>query len=358
MKLFSTYNLGNLNLKNRIVMAPMTRSRANNNIPNDLMVEYYQQRADAGLIITEGIAPSANGLGYARIPGLYSDAQIEGWKKITDGVHKKGGKIFAQLMHTGRVSHPDNMEINAEIFAPSPVALSGEMYTDTQGLQPYPAPKEMTNSDIHQTQNEYVQAAKNAIKAGFDGIELHGANGYLIDQFINTVSNKRRDAYGGSMENRCRFAIEVAQKVADAIGRERTAIRLSPYGVFNDMEIFDGVEETYEYLAGQLGKMKLLYIHIVDHSSMGAPEVTDSVKAKIRNAFGGAIIISGGLNIQKAEKALEKGNGDLAAFGRPFIANPDLVYRMENNVKLNTPDFDTFYTPGEKGYTDYPIANA
>ena len=354
MKLFSKYNLGNLEMKNRIVMAPMTRSRAINNIPNDLMVEYYQQRSDAGLIITEGIAPSANGLGYPRIPGLYANEQIVGWKKITDRVHKQGGKIFAQLMHTGRVSHPDNMEDNAEIIAPSPIALQGEMYTDANGMQAYPTPREMTLSDIQQTQDEYVQAAKNAIKAGFDGIELHGANGYLIDQFINTASNKRNDAYGGSMENRCLFAIEVAQKVAESIGGERTGIRLSPYGAFNGMEIFDGLEETYEYLAGELGKIKLLYIHIVDHSSMGAPEVKNSVKSKIKNAFGGTIIVSGGFDQEKAERALHENKGDLAAFGRPFLANPDLVYRMKNNVTLNTPDFDTFYTPGEKGYTDYP----
>ena len=357
MKLFSKYNLANLELKNRIVMAPMTRSRAINNIPNDLMVEYYQQRADAGLIITEGIAPSANGLGYARIPGIYNEAQIQGWKIITDSVHKKEGKIFAQLMHTGRVSHPDNMEKGAEIIAPSPIALQGEMYTDSNGMQAYPIPKEMTLSDIKQAQNEYVEAAKNAVKAGFDGVELHGANGYLIDQFINTASNKRSDTYGGSLQNRTRFAIEVAQKVTDAIGNEKTGIRLSPYGVFSGMEVFEGLEETYEYLASELGKIKLLYIHIVDHSSMGAPEVSDSVKAKIRNAFGGTIIVSGGLDRQKAEKALEEGNGDLAAFGRPFIANPDMVYRMEKKLSLNEPDFDTFYTPGPKGYTDYPTIN-
>jgi N-ethylmaleimide reductase len=358
MKLFSKYNLGNLELRNRIVMAPMTRSRAINNIPNDLMVEYYQQRADSGLIITEGIAPSANGLGYARIPGLYSNDQIEGWKKVTDGVHKKGGKIIAQLMHTGRVSHKDNMEDGAEVIAPSAVALEGEMYTDANGMQAYPTPKEMTLIDIEQTQDEYVQAAKNAIKSGFDGIELHGANGYIIDQFINTATNKRNDTYGGSMENRSRFAIEVAQKVAKAIGRERTGIRLSPYGAFNGMEVFDKLEETYEYLAGELGKIKLLYIHIVDHSSMGAPEVKNSVKSKIKNAFGGTIIVSGGFDQEKAEKALQENKGDLTAFGRPFIANPDLVYRMENNITLNSPDFDTFYTPGEKGYTDYPTANS
>jgi N-ethylmaleimide reductase len=358
MKLFSTYKLGNLELKNRIVMAPMTRSRANGNVPNDLMATYYEQRADGGLLITEGVAPSANGLGYARIPGVYSPAQVEGWKKTTDVVHKKGGKIFMQLMHTGRASHPDNMEEGTEILAPSAVALSGEMYTDKSGMQAYPTPKEMTLEDIKQTINEYVEAAKNAIEAGFDGIELHGANGYLIDQFINTASNKRTDAYGGSKENRSRFALELAKKVSEAIGKERTGIRLSPYGVFNDMEIFEGIEEAFEYIAGELGRLKLAYIHVVDHSSMGAPEVPQSVKSKISKVFGGTIIASGGLDRNKAEAILNEDKGDLVAFARPYLANPDLVYRLQNDLPLNQPDFDTFYTPGEKGYTDYPYANA
>lgn len=355
MKLFEKYNLGSIELKNRIVMAPMTRSRAINNIPNDLMVTYYEQRSDAGLLITEGTAPSANGLGYPRIPGIYNKAQVEGWKKVTDAVHQKGGKIFLQIMHTGRASHPDNMEANTEIHAPSTVALSGEMYTDQNGPQSHPTPKEMTMQDIEQTQNDYVEASKNAIEAGFDGVELHGANGYLIDQFINTASNKRTDVYGGSSINRSRFAIEVAQKVADAIGPERTAIRLSPYGIFNDMEIFEGLEDTFEYIAGEMGKMNLAYVHIVDHSSMGAPEVAESAKSKIQKAFGGTIIASGGFDREKAEATLKEGKGDLAAFARPFLANPDLATRMEKDLALNQPDFDTFYTPGEKGYTDYPF---
>jgi N-ethylmaleimide reductase len=356
VKLFSQYNLGKIELKNRVVMAPMTRSRATNNIPNDLMAKYYQQRANAGLIITEGVAPSANGLGYARIPGIYSKEQVEGWKKVTKAVHDEGGKIFIQLMHTGRASHPDNMEAETQVLAPSAIALSGEMYTDAKGPQPYPVPKAMTPDDIKLTQNEYVLAAKNAIEAGFDGVELHGANGYLIDQFINTASNKRTDEYGGSYKNRARFAIEVAQKVAAEIGSYRTAIRFSPYGVFNDAEIFDDIEETYEYLAGEMKKLELAYIHIVDHSSMGAPEVPESVKSKMRNAFGGTIIASGGLDKEKAEVILKEGKGDLVAFGRPYISNPDLVFRLENNIEFSQPDFGTFYTPGEKGYTDYSVA--
>ncbi len=356
MKLFSDFQLGAIELKNRIVMAPMTRCRATNNVPNDLMTTYYQQRSGAGLIITEGTSPSPNGLGYARIPGIFNQQQVDGWKKVTSAVHEKGGKIFLQLMHTGRVSHPDNMPDGSEILAPSPVALSGEMYTDQNGMQPYPLPKEMTITDIERAQQEYIYAAENAIEAGFDGVELHGANGYLIDQFINTASNKRVDAYGGSGKYRCRFALEVATKVAEAIGPERTGIRLSPYGAFNDMEVFPELEETYEYLARELGKLHLAYIHIVDHSSMGAPPVSDSVKTKIRKAFGGPIIASGGLDKASAEAALIDEVGELVAFGRPFLANPDLVKRFQTDQALNTPDFDTFYTPGEKGYTDYTVA--
>lgn len=356
MKLFNSYTLGSIKLSNRTVMAPMTRSRAINNIPNNLMVDYYKQRSSAGLIITEGIAPSANGLGYPRIPGLYSDAQVEGWTDVTKAVHKAGGKIFAQLMHTGRVSHPDNMEEGTEVVAPSAIALAGEMWTDKSGLQGYPVPKEMSLKDISQAQSEFVKAAENAIKAGFDGVEIHGANGYLVDQFINSASNKRTDNYGGSKENHSRFAIEVAKVVSEAIGNEKTGIRLSPFGAFNGMETFENMEETFEYLAGELGKLNLAYIHIVDHSSMGAPEVSKSVKTKIKKAFGGTIIASGGRDAEKAEEAINQEEGDLVAFGRSFLSNPDLVFRLQNNLELNAPDFETFYTPGEKGYTDYPFA--
>lgn len=357
MNIFSQYTLGKLELNNRMVMAPMTRSRAIDNVPNKLMVEYYLLRAPAGLIITEGVAPSANGLGYPRIPGIYNPLQIDGWKEVTTAVHHAGGKIFMQLMHTGRVSHPDNMEADARVLAPSAIGMSGEMWIDTNGMQAYPIPEEMSLQDIQQAQEEFVNAAKNAITAGFDGIELHGANGYLIDQFINTASNRRQDEYGGSIENRSRFALEVASKVADAIGAERTGIRLSPYGVYNDMEIFENIEENYEYLATELDKLNLLYIHIVDHSSQGAPEVPESVKSIIRNAFGGDIIASGGLDKEKAEAILNENRGSLVAFGQAFLANPDLVYKFENDLPLNSPDYDTFFTPGEKGYLDYPLAD-
>ncbi|MEM6645286.1 MAG: alkene reductase [Bacteroidota bacterium] len=353
--LFSPLTLGDLTLKNRVIMAPMTRSRAIGNVPNALMAEYYGQRADAGLLITEGTAPSPNGLGYARIPALFSEAQVEGWKQVTAAVHAKGGAIFAQVMHTGRVSHPDNMPSGAEVVAPSAARLEGEqMWTDKGGMQDYPTPRAMTQADIDAAIQEFVAAAQNAIAAGFDGVELHGANGYLIDQFINVASNARGDEYGGSVANRSRFALEVAQATADAIGAQRVGIRLSPYGVFNGMGIFGSLDATFRHLAEQLGQIGLAYIHLVDHSAMGAPEVPTAIKTSIRDAFGGPIIISGGYDAERAEQDLADGLGHLVAFGRPFLANPDLVERFRTGAALNEADSNTFYTPGPEGYLDYP----
>jgi len=357
MKIFSKYRFGDQELKNRIVLAPMTRSRAIDNIPNEMMAKYYAMRADAGLLITEGTAPSANGLGYPRIPGVYNQAQIDGWKKVTRAVHANDGKIFLQLMHTGRVSHPLNMEQGTRILAPSEIALTGQMYTDQEGMQSYPIPKEMSLDEIQEAQKEYVKAAKNAIEAGFDGVEIHGANGYLIDQFINTASNIRGDIYGGSIENRSRFAVEVAQQIAAAIGPDKTGIRLSPYGVYNDMAIFEDIEDAFTFLASELGKLNLAYVHIVDHSSQGAPEVPQSMKDKIRKAFAGPFIASGGLDKVKAEAILNEGSGDLVAFGVPFLANGDLVHKMKNDIELNVPNSETFFSPGAEGYLDYPMAS-
>lgn len=353
--LFEPYKLGDISLQNKVVMAPMTRSRADqSHVPTQIMTKYYEQRAGAGLIITEGTAPSPNGAGYPRIPGIYSDEQVEAWKPVTKAVHEKGGKIFMQLMHTGRVSHPLNLPEGAEVLAPSAIApATTEMYTDQEGSQKIPAPKEMTQDDIEHTIQEYVNAAKNAIEAGFDGVELHGANGYLIEQFINPDSNRRTDEYGGPVECRSKFALEVAARTVDAIGAEKVGIRLSPGGAFNDINPFDGQEETFLYLAKKLGELNLAYIHLVDHSSMGTPEVPRELKEGIRDAFNRTIIISGGYNRDKAESDLQDGLGHLVAFGRPYIANPDLVKRMKKGADLNEPDFDTFYTPGEKGYTDY-----
>jgi N-ethylmaleimide reductase len=353
MTLFKEYQLGNIPLKNKVVMAPMTRSRAINNIPNDIMAKYYQQRSSAGLIITEGVSPSPNGLGYPRIPGIFSQEQMEGWKKTTNAVRAKNGKIFVQIMHTGRVSHPNNMQAEAKILAPSAIKLNGQMYTDNAGMQNYPVPNEMTIDEIKSTIKEYVIAAQNAIKAGFDGVEIHAANGYLPNQFVNPVSNTRTDEYGGSIENRNKFVIELAREISAAIGADKTGIRLSPYGVFNDMVPFDGIDKAYTQLATEFGKLKLVYIHLVDHSGMGAPEVPASIKQSIKKAFDGTIITSGGLDKTTAEEQLKNGIGHIAAFGRPYISNPDLVERMQANKDLTSPNFDLFYTPGEEGYTDY-----
>ncbi|MEO0331129.1 MAG: alkene reductase, partial [Bacteroidota bacterium] len=265
-----------------------------------------------------------------------------------------GAKIFMQLMHTGRVGHPLNLPEGAEVVGTNTTPVEGEMYTDQEGPKSYPSARLMTESDIQTVIQSYVTSAKNAIEAGFDGVELHGANGYLIEQFLNANVNNLGNSYNGDHQARAKFALEVAQAVINAIGAERTGIRLSPYGVFNNTGAFNGVEETYEYLAQELGKLNLAYIHIVDHSAMGAPEVPHSVKEKIRDAFGGTIIISGGYDKARAEQDLANGLGHLVAFGRPFIANPDLVYRMKVGAEMQQPDFDTFYTPGEKGYTDYP----
>lgn len=351
--LFTAVALGKLQLKNRIVMAPMTRSRATGNVPNELMAQYYRMRADAGLIITEGTSPSPNGLGYARIPGVYSDAQVQGWKRVTDGVHQADGSIFVQLMHTGRVSHPENMPAGSRILAPSAIAAPGEMWTDGNGQQPHPVPTAMSETDIAQAIAEYAAAAKRAIEAGFDGIELHAANGYLIDQFLNTASNQRTDRWGGSIENRIRFAVEVAKASAAAIGAARIGMRISPYGVFNGMAPDAEMDALYEGLIAELNGIGLAYIHVVDHSSMGAPEVSPALKARIRAAFNGKYILSGGYDLARADADLGAQRGDLVAFGRPFISNPDLVHKLRSGLALTAPDFNTFYTPGEKGYTDY-----
>jgi N-ethylmaleimide reductase len=352
--LLSKTTLGPLSLQNHLVMCPLTRSRATGNVPNDLMVQYYAQRASAGLIISEGTAPSPNALGYPRIPGIFSAEQVAGWKKITDAVHAGGAKMFIQFMHTGRIGHPLNLPAGAKVVAPSAVAAKGEMFTDAEGLKPHPIPHAMTAADIKSTIAEFVQAAKNAMAAGFDGVELHGANGYLLEQFIRPNSNTRTDNYGGSIENRARFALEVVAATIAAIGKDKVGIRLSPFGVFNDMPLYPEMEADYTYLAQKLNAAGLLYIHLVDHSSMGAPKVPDSMKATFRSVFKGALILSGGYDAARAESDLAAGKCDLVAVGKPFLANPDLVARWKTHAAVNAPDMATFYTPGPKGYTDYP----
>lgn len=353
-QLFSPTTLGNITLQNRLVMSPMTRNRAIGNAPNALMAEYYAQRASAGLIITEGTSPSPNGLGYARIPGVFSTEQVADWRLVTGAVHAKGGRIFMQLMHTGRIGHPLNLPAGAVVLGPSAIAAAGEIYTDAEGMKPNAMPLQMSEADIKNAVREFAKGASNAINAGFDGVELHGANGYLLEQFIRPTSNRRTDRYGGAIENRARFVLEVVDAVIAAIGRERVGIRLSPYGIFNDMPMYDGMEDDYTCLVQQLDAHGLAYIHLVDHSPMGAPKVPDSIRCTFRDNFTGRLILSGGYDAIRAEQDISTGKCDLVAVGRPFLANPDLVARWQSGRAENAPDMSTFYTPGPHGYTDYP----
>ena len=353
--LFEQYHSDKLSLKNRAVMAPLTRSRAvENSTPNQLMVTYYGQRAAAGLIITEGTSPSPNGIGYPRIPGMYNQEQVDGWKLVTDEVHSKGGKIFLQLMHCGRIGHHLNLPKGAEILAPSAIAAEGEMYTDAEGLKKNDTPRAMTNAEVKEAIEEYVTAAKLAVEAGFDGVEIHGANGYLIEQFLNPDSNTRTDEFGGSIKNRTRFLFDIARETVEAIGVEKVGLRLSPNGAFNDMKPYPEMEETYHYIAEEINKIGLAYIHLLDHSAMGSTILPKEVLEDVRKTFHGTLILCGNFNKDSAEKALEEKTADLIAFGRPFLANPDLLARFKANAELNVPDMETFYTPGAKGYTDYP----
>ncbi|MFN3428804.1 MAG: alkene reductase [Candidatus Sericytochromatia bacterium] len=354
-RLFSPYPLGRVTLANRVVMAPMTRSRAVGNVPNALMATYYGQRADAGLIITEGTSPSPNGLGYSSIPGLYNDAHVAGWKLVTDAVHAKGGRIVVQLMHTGRIGHALNLPEGAEVVGPSAIVAPGEIWTNQQQMQPHPAPRALSTDEVKATVTEFVESARRAIEAGFDGVELHGANGYLIEQFLNPAANQRTDAYGGSAENRNRFLLEIAEATAAAIGGDRVGVRLSPYGANGGMGAFDGLDAQYAALASGLSALGLAYLHVVDHSAMGAPAVPAAIKATLREAFKGTYILSGNYDAATAERDLEAGLGDLVAFGRPFISNPDLVTKLQTGAALTPPDPATMYAGGEAGYTDYPV---
>ena len=357
-KLFEPAHLGPLTLSNHIVMAPLTRCRALGNVPNELMAEYYRQRATAGLIITEGTSPSADGLGYARTPGLFNQEQATNWQRITETVHHHGGHIFVQLMHTGRVAHDLNLPTGAEVVAPSAILAKGQMWTDQQQMLDHTQPREIRTDELARVRDEYIKAAKLGIEAGFDGVEVHGANGYLLSQFLNPHSNQRTDEYGGSVRNRARFVLEVARGVADAIGAERTGIRLSPWGTDADMPHYPEMDETYAYLAEELQKIGLVYMHLVDHSSMGAPAVPAETVTTIRRLFTNTLILSGGYTtVERAEEALQSSRADLVAFGKPFISNPDLVERLKTGAALAAYDVNTFYAAGPEGYTDYPTAD-
>jgi len=357
--LFNSFDLHGIMLANRLVMAPMTRNRATaDHVPTTHMAEYYAQRASMGLIVTEGTSPSLNGLGYPRIPGLFNPEQVAGWRHVTDAVHAKGGKIFVQLMHTGRASHIDNMPAGARVVSSTAMPLPEQVYTDTAALQPASPPHALTESEIGTVVAEHAHSATCAIEAGFDGIELHAANGYLIEQFLNANVNDRTDAFGGTIAGRNRFALEVVRATATAIGAQRVGMRVSPYGVFNSTGAFTDMEPQVLALAEALGGMGLGYLHLVDHASMGAPTVPAEFKLALRKAFDGVFIASGGLDRESAEALLARGAADLVAFGRASLANPDLVARLRHNTPLNAPDVPSFYTPGEKGYTDYPLAVA
>ncbi|WP_207424391.1 alkene reductase [Desertivirga brevis] len=349
--ILKSYSKKDFTLKNHLVMAPMTRSRAIHNLPNDLMAEYYGQRTGAGLIITEGTAPDPEALGYARIPGIFNQAQTEGWKRVTEKVHAGNSKIFIQLMHTGRIGHTDNLPAGTTLFGPSDIKAAGQIFTDTKGMQDHSQPAALSIEGIRRVVSDFTTAARNAIEVGFDGVEIHGANGYLVEQFLNPNVNNRTDEYGGSIQARAKFAIDVVTQISDAIGKEKVGIRFSPFSQLGDLQPYnqDDVHDTYSYLTAEMEKAGIAYIHISAN-----PMIPQRTFNAIRANFSGTIILCNALTPETAEQALEAGFADLVAFGRSYLANPDLDKRIELGANLNQPDFTTLYTVGESGYTDYP----
>ena len=345
------YDRTGLTLRNRIAMAPMTRSRAIGNVPNALMADYYRQRAGAGLVITEGTAPSPEALGYARIPGLFDEAQRAGWAAIADAVHAGGARLFVQLMHAGRIGHPDNLPAGATLLGPSAVAAAGTIWTDANGPQPHPVPKAMDADDIARVRGAFADSAVLARAAGADGVELHAANGYLLAQFLNPRSNVRTDGYGGSAGNRRRFVLETVDATVGAIGAARVGIRLSPFNPYNDLEAgYDGERDEFLALVDALATRGLAYLHL------GGGTVDDALLAEVRARWTGTLIVNGGYDAARAEAVLEGGLADLVAFGAPFIANPDLPDRLRLGLPLAAPDPATFFSGDARGYTDWPAA--
>jgi N-ethylmaleimide reductase len=358
-KTFEPYRLGAITLANHIVMAPMTRSRAPGGIPNEMMATYYRQRAGAGLIVTEGTSPAPEGLGYARIPGLYNGEHVVAWRRVTDAVHEVGGHIFVQLMHTGRIFHELNLPEGVKGVAPSAVAAAGQMWTDQAQLQPFGTPRALRLDELERVCEEYVKSARLGIDAGFDGVELHGANGYLLEQFLNPTSNQREDTHGGSIPKRARFVLEVVRGLADAIGPERTAIRLSPWSKAGDLAHYPEIDETYEYLAKELQKIGVVYVHLLDPGRYGADPAR--TLTTVRGQFTNTLILNGGYHTLDAiEGVLTSRKADLVAVGRPFISNPDFVERLRAGIPLSDPNPATFYAAGPsgfaEGYTDYTSA--
>ena len=353
-KLFEPYALGPTELANRIVMAPLTRNRAiEGMVPNPLAVEYYGQRASAGLLITEASQVSQQGQGYQDTPGIYSKEQVAGWRKVTDEVHKRGGKIFIQLWHVGRISHNDLQAGGKQPVGPSAVAAKGKTFVGGKFVD-VSVPRELALSEIPGIIEAFRVGAANAIAAGFDGVEVHGANGYLLDQFAKDGANKRTDAYGGSIENRARLMLEVSRAVAAEAGPNRTGIRLSPVTPANDISD-SNPQPLFEYITDQLSALKLVYIHVIEGATGGPRDNAPFDYASLRKRFKGTYIANNGYDHGLAEKVLGDGNADLIAFGKPFISNPDLVARLKKNAPLNEPDKNTFYGGGAKGYTDYPV---
>jgi len=351
--LFSPYILGDIPLNNRLVLSPMTRSRAiEGNVANPLAATYYVQRASAGLMITEGTQVSPQGVGYIRTPGIHSPEQVAGWKHVTDAVHRVGGTIFAQLWHVGRVSHPDFHGGDLPV-GPSALPVEGEAYT-TNGRVKIPTPRALETRELRGIVEQFRKGAENAKAAGFDGVELHGANGYLLDEFLRDGSNVRTDAYGGSISKRARLPLEVAEAVTEVFGGNRVGYRLSPHFAGYSMSDSNPVA-TFSFIAKELGKLGLGYLH-VSEAIAGPAKVEHSqrVTPHIRREFDGTLIVNGGYDAASAEAAIASGEADLVAFGKPFLANPDLPLRYRKGIALNTPDAATFYAGEAKGYTDYP----
>lgn len=362
-KIYSSYTLNGIELKNRFLMAPMTRSRSSQpgDVPNSLMAEYYAQRASAGLIITEATQISLQGMGYAKTPGIYSSEQIEGWKLTTEAVHNASGKIFLQLWHVGRVS-------SSKVNGLQPIGPSAKIAKDTSvyifdgapngdaTFVPVEEPKEMTKEDINNVISEFVQGAKNAIEAGFDGVEIHGANGYLIDQFLRSNSNVRTGEYGGSQKNRVRFLLEVTQAVADAIGKEKTGVRLSPFIKFKDMDDAE-ILDTMMLATQKLNDLDIAYIHLCEADWDDAPQIPTEFRTQLRNTFKNTIIATGNKTPEEGELLLQNDLVDLIGFGRKFISNPDYPNRVKNKLPLaEIKDTHTLFGGGEsRGYTDYPF---
>jgi len=355
--LFKPVQLGPIQLQNRIAMAPLTRSRAQaGDVPSEFAADYYAQRAGAGLIIAEATQISQQGKGYAWTPGIYDQAQVAGWKKVTDAVHAKGGHIFLQLWHVGRISHPDLQPGNALPVAPSAIAPEGNAFTET-GFKPFVAPHALELAELPGLIEQYKTAAQLAIQAGFDGVEIHAANGYLLDQFLRDKTNRRTDAYGGSIENRARLLLEVVEAVTSVVPSERVGIRLSPLSPFNDIADSDP-KALFSYVVEQLNKYKLVYLHVVEGATGGSRNVENGFDLQLlRGLFKGVYIANNGYDLAMATKAREGNLADIVAFGRPWIGNPDLVERFKHGAELASFNPDTLYGGGAAGYTDYPALN-